>query len=51
MPAFLEIEGKSEDEVKEAVALLGLENNRTWAEGERILIQKVYGLDWYDMRF
>lgn len=51
MPSFLEIEGKSEDEVKEAIALLGLENNRTWARGERILIQEVYGLDWYDMRF
>jgi adenylate cyclase class 2 len=51
MPPFLEIEGKSEEHVKEAMALLGLEKNRTWAKGERILIQEVYGLDWYNMRF
>jgi len=51
MPAYLEIEGKSEDHVKEAMTLLGVEKNRTWAKGERILIQETYGLDWYDMRF
>jgi adenylate cyclase class 2 len=51
MPPFLEVEGVSEGEVKKAIALLGLEHNRTWARGERILIQEIYGLDWYDMRF
>ncbi len=51
MPPFLEIEGKDEDHLKEAIKLLGLENNRTWAKGERILIQEVYGLDWYNMKF
>ena len=51
MPAYLEIEGTSEAHVNEAIVLLGLEKNRTWAEGERILIQKVYELDWYEMRF
>lgn len=51
MPAFLEIEGESEDHVKEAIRLLGLENNRTWADGERKLIQNIYKLDWYDMKF
>jgi adenylate cyclase, class 2 len=51
MPAFLEIEGKSEDHVKEAIKLLGLENNKTWAKGERILIQDTYNLDWYNMKF
>lgn len=51
MPAFLEIEGKSEKHVKEAMKLLGLEKNRTWAEGERLLIQKIYNLDWYKMNF
>jgi len=51
MPAYMEIEGTSEENVKEAIRLLGLENNRTWAKGERILIQETYGLDWYDMRF
>ena len=51
MSAFLEIEGQSEAHVKEAMKLLGIEKNRTWAKGERILIQEVYGLDWYDMKF
>ena len=51
MPAYLEIEGKSEESIKEALALLNLENNKTWAKGERILIQDTYGLDWYDMKF
>ncbi len=51
MPAFIEIEGNSEEHVKEAMKLLGLENNRTWAKGERILIQDTYHLDWYNMKF
>ncbi len=51
MPAFLEIEGNSEEHIKEAMALLGLENNRTWAKGERILIEEVYSLDWFNMKF
>jgi len=51
MPAFLEIEGKSEEHVKEGMKLLGIENNPTWPKGERILIQDTYGLDWYDMKF
>lgn len=50
-PAFLEIEGSSEGSVKKAMKLLGLEKNPTWAKGERILIQEVFKLDWYDMRF
>ncbi|MDE1974943.1 MAG: hypothetical protein KGI49_00290 [Patescibacteria group bacterium] len=51
MPAFMEIEGTSEKSVNDAIALLGLNGHRTWAKGERILIQEIYGLDWYDMRF
>ncbi len=51
MPPFLEIEGKNEKQVHECIALLGLEKNRRWAEGERTLIQRIYKLDWYDMRF
>ena len=51
MPAFMEIEGNSENHVKEAVEILGLENNKTWAKGERILIQDIYNLDWYNMKF
>lgn len=51
MPALLEIEGDSEEHILEAIALLGLQQNRTWAKGERILIQEIYGLDWYKMNF
>ena len=51
MSPFLEIEGTSEKHVNEAIKLLDLEKNRTWAEGERTLIQKVYRLDWYSMKF
>ncbi len=51
MPAYLEIEGTSEENIQEAMKLLEIEKNRTWAKGERILIQDTYGLDWYDMKF
>lgn len=51
MPAFIEIEGQSEEHIKEAMKMLGIENNRTWAEGERTLIQDTYNLDWYQMKF
>ncbi len=51
MPAFLEVEGKSDEHVRDGMRLLGVEGSRTWAEGERTLIQQIYGLDWYDMRF
>ncbi len=51
MPAFMEIEGNSEKHVKKGMKLLELENNRTWAKGERILIQEIYKLDWYKMKF
>jgi adenylate cyclase class 2 len=51
MPAFLEVESDSEESVKEAIKLLNLENNKTWPDGERTLIQKVYSLDWYNMKF
>ena len=39
------IEGDSEQHVRDAITLLGLENNPTWAKGERILIQETYHLD------
>lgn len=51
MDAYMEIEGKSEEHLREGMKLLGLENNQTSSEGERILIQEVYGLDWYNMKF
>lgn len=51
MPAFIEIEGASEEHIKEAMVLLDIESNKTWSDGERTLIQNVYNLDWYNMRF
>ncbi len=51
MPAYLEIEGTSEEHVKEAIKMLDLENKQTWVEGARTLIQEVYSLDWYTMNF
>ena len=51
MPPYLEIEGTSEEHVQEALKLLSLQGHKNSAEGERVLIQTEYGLDWYDMRF
>lgn len=51
MPPYLEIEGDSDEHIKEALGLLGIDKNRTWNQGERILIQQVYSLDWYKMYF
>ncbi len=51
MPAYLEIEGKSHEHIQEAIKLLNLESHRSVGEGERILIEKEYKLNWLDMRF
>lgn len=51
MPPYMEIEGPSEEAIREALELLGLSGNRTSSEGERVLIQQMYGKDWYSMRF
>ena len=51
MPAYLEIEGQSHDHVQEAIALLGLEEHRSIGEGERVLIEQEYKLNWCNMRF
>lgn len=51
MPPYLEIEGESENHVQEAIQLLKLKDHKTWAEGERKLIQEIYKLDWYNMKF
>ena len=50
MPAYLEIEGKNEEHIQEAIKLLFLEKNKATPEGERVVIQE-YGLDWYNMCF
>lgn len=51
MPAYLEVEGKSLEHIQEALQILGVGKNRTWNQGERVLIQDIYGLDWYKMYF
>lgn len=51
MPAYMEIEGKSEEHIQQAISLLGLESHTTSPEGERKVIEQEYGLNWYDMRF
>jgi adenylate cyclase class 2 len=51
MPAYLEIEGQSENHIQDAIKLLELGTNKSSSEGERILIQNEYSLDWYNMKF
>ncbi len=51
MPSYLEIEGKSEAHIQEAIQSLALVNHKKSSGGERILIQEKYGLDWYNMHF
>jgi Adenylate cyclase, class 2 (thermophilic) len=51
MPTYLEVEVIKPSDIKKAIEKLRLQNHKTSNNGERILIQKEYGLDWYDMRF
>ena len=51
MPPFLEIEAPSEKEIDVAIKKLNLQNNETWNDGEKSLIEKKYKLNWRDMRF
>ncbi len=51
MPAYLEIEGKGDEHIMDAVALLRLEEHERCFDGERVLIMDKYNLDWLDMRF
>ena len=51
MPAYLEIEGKSEEHVRQAIELLELQNHQAISQGETKLIKEKYGLDWHNMRF
>lgn len=51
MPAYLEIEGASEEHIQQALLMLDVIGHKTSSEGERVLIQTEYGLDWYNMRF
>ncbi len=51
MPAYLEIEGESQAHIEEAIKLLNLEKYKSVSEGERVLIENEYKLNWSDMRF
>lgn len=51
MPAYFEIEGKSEESIQEAIKLLELENKVATPKGETDIIVNNYGLNWYNMRF
>lgn len=47
----MEIEGPSNKKIKDAVNKLALEANPTWNQGERLLIDKHYNKNWYNMKF
>lgn len=51
MPAYLEIEGKNEDHLHEAIRLLNLQNHEAVSDGERVVIESKYKLDWHNMKF
>lgn len=51
MPAYLEIEGESDESIGEAITLLDLAGYKTSAEGEKAVIEKEYSLNWYKMEF
>jgi adenylate cyclase, class 2 len=51
MPAYLEIEGKSNEHIGKAIKMLELEKQNTSTEGERVLIMNMYKLNWLEMRF
>ncbi|MEI7579462.1 MAG: hypothetical protein WCJ58_05510 [bacterium] len=51
IPTYLEIEGKTNKSLIQAIKLLNLTTNPTWNQGERILIDKHYQKNWYEMRF
>ena len=51
VPVYLEIEGSSERSINEAIKVLGLGKYEALAEGERVVIESVYKLNWLDMRF
>lgn len=51
MPPYLEIEGLSEQHVNEMIDLLELRQHTAVSDGERVLIEKLYNLDWTNIRF
>ena len=51
MPAYLEIEGESEESIQKAITLLSLQAKIATPKGERAVIKENYNLDWFNMRF
>lgn len=51
VPPYLEIEAESDQAIQKMIQDLGLSSHKTSSEGERVLIEDEYGLNWYDMRF
>lgn len=51
MPAYLEIEGESEEAIQTMIKKLDLSSYETYNHGERTLIEGKYKLNWCDMRF
>jgi adenylate cyclase class 2 len=51
MPPYLEIEADSDETIQKMVQQLNLSSHRTSSEGERVLIEKEYGLNWHEMHF
>lgn len=51
MPPYLEIEAGGEAEIRRAIESVGLSGHKTSSEGERVLIETEYGLNWHDMQF
>ncbi len=51
MSPYLEIEGKSDKHIQQAIKLLKLASYEQSAEGERVLIERKYKINWFDMRF
>lgn len=51
MPAYLEIEAGSEEEINQIIKKLNLSEYQTWNDGERTLIEGKYKLNWSDMSF
>ena len=51
MPTYLEIEGKNEKHIQQAIKLLSIGDLEQSAEGEKILIERKYKLNWHNMKF
>lgn len=51
IPTYIEIEGLNSKHIQQAIKKLNLEDNPIWNQGERLLIDKYYSKNWYDLKF